>query len=198
MSDLEIRFESFRDQSILDVGCGLTGIVYFINAKRKVGLDPLAYQYYQWNGYWGSHVELIQAIGEKIPLINKSFDTVFCINALDHAYEPSTIILEIRRVLKPGGMFVLHVDLDSPLRKLHKLVRPRCAILHPCSLSYDWLMDELDKGFDVLKVHRDLEVFRPRLANIKYEAFWDGLIYRHTGWKLFVNHVWIKGVKCNE
>jgi ubiquinone/menaquinone biosynthesis C-methylase UbiE len=77
LAELDISFDSFRDQAILDVGCGPVGIVYFIDAARSVGLDPLASQYSQWNGHWGKRIELIQADGQCMPLAAESFDSVF-------------------------------------------------------------------------------------------------------------------------
>ena len=192
LAELELDWASFSDQVILDVGCGPTGIAYFLDAKTSFGLDPVADQYEQWNGYWGKRIQLVPGTGEKIPFPNGSFDTVFCINCIDHTLDPDTILLEISRVLKPGGLLVFHVDLDSPLRKLHKVVNRRCGTLHPHSLSHEWLLRELRRNFTILKIHRDPEVFKPIWRQIKYEAYWDGLIYRHTGWKTFINHVWLK------
>jgi SAM-dependent methyltransferase len=195
LAELDIPFGSFREQAILDVGCGPVGIVFFLEAKKSVGLDPLAAQYARWNGYWGKQVELIQADGASMPLARESFDSVFCINVLDHTFNPSGVLGEIDRVLKPGGKVVLHVDLDSPLRKLHKAFKSISGVLHPQSLTYDWLLEQLSSYFDVVKVHRDPLVFKPTWSQMRYEAYWDGLIYRFTRAKAFTNHVWVTAVK---
>ena len=195
LAQLELDFASFRDQVVLDIGCGPTGISYFLDAKISLGLDPLADQYEQWNGYWGKRIRLIPGAGEKIPLKNGSIDTVFCINCIDHSFAPGTILREIARVLGPGGLLVFHVDLDSPLRKLHKMLRKRCGTPHPHSLSYEWLLGKLEKDFNILRIQHDPEVFKPIWRQMRYEAYWDGLIYRLTGSKAFVNHVWLKASK---
>jgi SAM-dependent methyltransferase len=194
-AELDIPFDSFREQEMVDVGCGPVGIVYFLDAKRNVGVDPLADQYEQWNGHWGKRVELIKSVGEAIPLSSSAFDAVFCINCLDHTFNPGAILREIARILKPGGLLVLHTDLDSPLRKLHKMVRKGCAELHPQSLTYEWLLSELSRDFKILKIHRDPAVFRPTWSQMRYEGFWDGLIYRFTRSNVFINHVWLKAVR---
>jgi SAM-dependent methyltransferase len=194
-TELDIPFDSFREQAMVDVGCGPVGIVYFLDAKRNVGVDPLADQYEQWNGYWGKRVELVKSVGEAIPLSSSAFDAVFCINCLDHTFNPGAILREIARIVKPGGLLVLHTDLDSPLRKLHKMVRKGCAELHPQSLTYEWLTSELSRDFKILKTHRDPTVFRPTWSQMHYEAFWDGLIYRFTRSNVFINHVWLKAVR---
>lgn len=197
LDGIGIAFESFQAQRILDVGCGPVGVCYFIDAKLSLGIDPLAHQFQEWNGYWGRYVKLMQGMGEMTPIKGGVFDTIFCINVLDHSLAPAAIISEISRVLKPEGILVLHVDLDSPLRRLHKLLRPNCGVLHPHSLSYDWLTNELQKNFHILRISRDPKVFDFRLTNLKYEGFWDGITYRITGWNLFINHVWMKCAKRN-
>jgi len=195
LAELHLDFDSFCNDVILDLGCGPTGIAYFLPAKQSFGLDPLAENYEKWNGYWGKRIQLVSGVGEKIPLKSASIDTVFCVNCVDHTRHPEAVLREIGRVLRPGGLLIFHVDLDSPLRRLHKLVRRRCGILHPHSLSYDWLLRIVTRKFNVMEIHRDPEAFKPIWRQMKYEAYWDGLIYRFTGSTRFVNHIWLKAVK---
>jgi SAM-dependent methyltransferase len=197
LSSVGLSLSAFTDQHVLDVGCGPTGVVYFIEAERRVGIDPLADQYEQWNGYWGRPIELITSNAEAMPLADESFDTVFCVNCLDHTRNPAAVISEIARVLKPGGTLVLHVDLDSPLRKLHKRVRPHAGVMHPHSLTHDWLHAHLVEPFDIKTMQRDPHVFQATRAQMRYEAFWDGLFYRLTrGSHIWINHVWLRAERC--
>lgn len=197
LRSLDLSLSWFAEQHVLDVGCGPTGAVYFVNAARRVGLDPLADLYEEWNGHWGSPIELISAHAETMPLDDRSFDTVFCVNCLDHTRNPAVVISEIARVLKPGGTLVLHVDLDSPLRRLHKRVRPHAGIMHPHSLTYDWLRAHLVRSFAIRATARDPEAFRPTLRQMRYEAFWDGLLYRLTKADTWVNHVWLRADRAS-
>jgi SAM-dependent methyltransferase len=195
LGEINIPFDSFRDQAVLDVGCGPVGIIFFLEAKKNVGLDPLAGEYAQWNGYWGKRIDLVRAGGESMPLESESFDSVFCINVLDHTFNPMGVLRELHRVLKPGGRLVLHVDLDSPLRKLHKAVKRASGTLLPQSLTYEWLLGQLEPNFCLEKVHRDPDVFRAKWSQMRYEAYWDGVIYRVTRSKAFMNHVWVSAAK---
>jgi len=195
LTELDLSFDFFQDQLILDVGCGPTGIIYFLNPKAGFGLDPLAHEYERWNGHWGRKVQLIPGCGEDMPFRSDSIDTVFCVNCIDHTANPAAVLAEIARVLKPGGLLVFHVDLDSPLRKLHKRIRKRCSMQHPHSLTYEWLSKTLERNFEIVKVHRDPSVFKPTWRQMRYEAYWDGLIYRVTRWSVFMNHVWLKAQK---
>jgi ubiquinone/menaquinone biosynthesis C-methylase UbiE len=197
LEELGLSLDGFRGQRVLEVGCGPTGIVYFIDAERRVGLDPLGDFYARWNGHFGPPIELVSAKAEAMPFDSASFDTVFCTNCLDHTEDAPAVLAEIARVLRPSGLLVVHVDLDSPLRKLHKLVKPRTAgALHPLSLSYGWLRSQLEQNFDVLQEHRDPEVFRLTRSQIRYEAYWDGLMYRLTrGAPMWINHAWMKAAR---
>jgi SAM-dependent methyltransferase len=127
-----------------------------------------------------------------MPFEDSSFDAVFCINSADHSQSPQAVISECARVLRPGGIFVFFVDLDSPLRKLHKRVRRNEGIAHPHSLTYGWLASQLEGRFVVEAECPDLNTFKPNWQNLRYEAYWDGLLYRLTKSPTWMHHVWIR------
>jgi SAM-dependent methyltransferase len=51
--------------------------------------------------------------GEEIPVRSESVELVICCNVLDHASDPTAILREIHRVLKPNGMFYFDVHTFS-------------------------------------------------------------------------------------
>jgi SAM-dependent methyltransferase len=51
--------------------------------------------------------------GEEIPVHSESVELVICCNVLDHASDPTTILREIHRVLKPNGNFYFDVHTFS-------------------------------------------------------------------------------------
>jgi arsenite methyltransferase len=59
-----------------------------------------------------SNVELREAPGDHLPLADAALDGVFANMYLHHAPDPSAAILEMVRVLKPGGVLCL-TDLDT-------------------------------------------------------------------------------------
>ncbi len=95
-------------ETVLDVGSGPDGIIFYANGKRNVAVDPLMFSYL---GFMPRRkgVHLVASIGENLPFKSNSFETVFCMNALDHTVSPESVLGEIRRVLKPGGTAVMHV-----------------------------------------------------------------------------------------
>lgn len=60
----------------------------------------------------------IQCDGAQLPTSNEAFDAVICSEILEHVYDPSLVLQEVYRVLKPGGcllatvpfLFRIHAD----------------------------------------------------------------------------------------
>jgi ubiquinone/menaquinone biosynthesis C-methylase UbiE len=70
-----------------------------------------------------------------IALETESIDLVYCISVLEHIPDFHAVIAEVRRVLRPGGIFVLTFDVD--LRGNFELG----------PASYARLMDALNNSF---------------------------------------------------
>ncbi len=94
---------------VLDVGCGISTVLHFVGGERY-GIDPLADKYKQIYSY-PEGIDIRKGFGEEIPFPDKYFDIVFCSSALDHVTDPQKTIGETHRVLKPGGYFVLSVEI---------------------------------------------------------------------------------------
>lgn len=58
------------------------------------------------------NLKCIQGVGENIPIEGNSVDYVFANMFLHHVENPSTVIQEMYRILKPGGKLVI-TDLDE-------------------------------------------------------------------------------------
>lgn len=99
-----------RDNTkVLDVGCGISTVLHFIDGERY-GIDPLADKCKQLYSY-PEGIDIRKGFGEKIPFPDEFFDIVFCSSALDHVTDPQKTIDETHRVLRPGGYFVLSVEI---------------------------------------------------------------------------------------
>ncbi len=98
-------------QSVLDVGCGkgvLTRlIVEAFRPKRVVALDVDPREIELARRYLGSRVgdtiELHQADAMQLPFADGEFDAAFEISTLHHVADWRQALVEIARVLKPGG-----------------------------------------------------------------------------------------------
>jgi 2-polyprenyl-3-methyl-5-hydroxy-6-metoxy-1,4-benzoquinol methylase len=116
------QLEPFSGQSILDAGCGDGRLCYDMRRQnaRIVGCD-----------YSEAALRFARAFSPEVSFFNQGleelrtaggFDQVLFIETLEHI-EPasvSTVLENIHRVLKPGGMLVLTVpSLGLPLEKKH-------------------------------------------------------------------------------
>jgi len=97
---------------VLDLACG-TGLVTGYAAKKTgpngtvIGIDPTpdllaaAGQ----KTFEGGDVELIEGYGEDLPFEDSSFDVALCSQGLQYVSDREKVFQELRRVLKPGGVF---------------------------------------------------------------------------------------------
>ncbi len=178
-----LDFSFFQDKLVCEIGCGPFGMIYFADAKGKIGVDPLIPYYQELELLSNDRVgdmTLIPSGAESLPQIqDDSVDVVICYNVLDHVQRPGNVLSEISRILKNGGIFYLncHVvgSLLIPVRKMLKFVDPP----HPHHFSTKDLRFLLDKmSFDVLreKVYRmtpsltSLKALAGRLAMFHYSV----------------------------
>lgn len=105
-----IEKEFYRGKKILDIGCGPLGSLEWADtASKRIGLDPLADKY-KMLGTDRQAMEYVNAEAEKMPFPDDTFDVVSTFNSLDHVEDLDRVIAEIKRVLKPGGIFLLLTD----------------------------------------------------------------------------------------
>lgn len=120
--------------TIVDFGCG-SGIVLASLApcaQSAIGLDisELSIQAAA-KRCPTDHVRLIQTDVAKVPLEDNCADVVYSLEVLEHVWDPETVLKEMIRVLKPGGLlFVttphgfsldLHLARHRSIKMLHLL-----------------------------------------------------------------------------
>jgi ubiquinone/menaquinone biosynthesis C-methylase UbiE len=117
-------------QYILDVACG-DGYYSRKMAARgatveAIDLEPTRIRNARtYHNVPGVHYGLANA--ETLPFADATFDKVVSVCALEHFNDPQAAITEMRRVLKPGGTLVLHVDsftyrgISNELREHHRV-----------------------------------------------------------------------------
>jgi hypothetical protein len=109
-------------QSVVEIGAGpYPAIAAAPRWRRAVAVDPLAKGYAE-EGLLpaaADHITYIEAPGEKIPLPAGFADLVIIENALDHVSDPGAVLAEIVRLLRPGGLLWLLVDLSTYSDHMH-------------------------------------------------------------------------------
>lgn len=97
---------------ILDIGCGPRGsLEWATNAGRRFGVDPLANDYLML-GAIDHGMRYLCAPSERIPVPDGYCDAVFSFNSLDHVEDVERTLREIARITRPGGVFLLLVEVN--------------------------------------------------------------------------------------
>jgi len=117
---LEADVGPLQGKRLLEVGCG-NGL--FITAAYQAGAQAYGVEPTQ-DGFYGETFAIAKdlaarmgmqedaiqdAPGERLPFPPNSFDVVYSCNVLEHVQDPSVVLQEMSRVLKPGGMLHLTV-----------------------------------------------------------------------------------------
>lgn len=115
------RLLAGRAGRLLDLGCHggyLTNIIIQASGAAVTGIDisPAAVAYAQ------THVPAAQFvvgdIQDGLPFPDGSFATVTAFDVLEHVPYLDRVLREVRRVLAPGGLFVVGVPRETPLWRL--------------------------------------------------------------------------------
>lgn len=122
-----------EDKVILEVGCGKGEILKFIASKYKprymVGIDPMISDVYKAEE--GDHWKMCKGDALDLSFPNQSFDLVISVAAFEHISNLDQCLAEIKRVLKPGGVFYTEY---GPIWS--------CIIGHHC---LNWIKEEVLK-----------------------------------------------------
>lgn len=142
-----------RRGSVLDVGCGSSRIIAAL--PKAVGLD-IAHRKLRW--LRPRHDRLVRATGTSLPFADASFDTVVCSAVIGYVSDPAALVLELGRVLRPGGTLILGTPdygrrLWRVLERLYGLVIPGGYVRDLVSrFTYRALTARLDAlGYEVLE-----------------------------------------------
>jgi len=114
----EARIEDpsfFEGKVVLDIGPGALGFPDACGAAVSIGVEPLAERFAAAGLLIpDSHAVYLAVGAEQVPLVSGTVDVALSRNSLDHVRDPAAVVEEVRRLLRPGGTFILNVDLDHP------------------------------------------------------------------------------------
>lgn len=145
----------YTDKRILDIGCGPRGSLEWATmAAERIGVDPLADKYLKLGAARHS-MTYTKAYLENLPFPDNHFDVVCSFNSLDHVEDLRKSALEISRVVKQGGLFLLIVD-------IHNYPTPT----EPLSLQWDLL----NTHFSAFEVQQEERLRSTRPGRIYFNA----------------------------
>jgi ubiquinone/menaquinone biosynthesis C-methylase UbiE len=106
-SHFDLTEADWVDKVVIDIGCGPRGSLEWADmTKERYGLDPLADKYLEL-GASEHKMRYVVSGAERIPFADGYFDILTSFNNIDHVDDLDRTIAEIKRVVKPGGMFLL-------------------------------------------------------------------------------------------
>jgi glycosyltransferase involved in cell wall biosynthesis/SAM-dependent methyltransferase len=159
---------------VLDVGCGVVPLCNWLSRRghHVTAIDPDAeiidfLDRYNLNAFYDSNVDFKVGHSEQLEFETASFDVVTCVSVLEHVVPGNDrlSLLEIARVLKPGGQLILTFDVAPPpppdegdtewpadRRRYAKPFSPRAAarLLGAISSGYVVSAEPLPAGLDTL------------------------------------------------
>jgi len=129
---------------VLDVGCGTGATVDYLGRQhhlRALGLEYSA-KLLGAGVMRQPDLPVLQAAGDQLPLATGQFDAVLAECSLSVMGQPGWALAEFRRVLRPGGLLLLH---DVYARHPEGLARLRSLPFESC-LRGAWSQPELLAG----------------------------------------------------
>lgn len=160
---------------VLEIGSGTGANLEFLpSAVTWTGADPNPY----------SHVHALRAAAllgvrsshccaaaERLPFADGRFDAVLSTLTICSVREPERALAEVRRVLKPGGLFVFLEHVAARDGSPHRKVQQRAAPFFRCCLRCNPLLETerliRQAGFlqgEIERFEADLPVVRPHIA----------------------------------
>ncbi len=113
MLNLEKRLQEFEGGKILDVATGRGEFIHFLVHTIKsfdeiVGIDITDMAFREIMGFFEDHaVKLHKMDAYKMDFRDETFDTVCLSNSIHHFNDVDKVFSEMKRILKPGGNFVI-------------------------------------------------------------------------------------------
>ena len=119
------KYDLNKEGSMLDVGCGegrhIFGVMQEFPMMKCIGLDmdndslqkaEEGYAYFESISDAGA--EFMKGSAYSLPFSDNTFDLIVCSEVLEHLHEYNDAVIEINRVLKPGGKFYASVPASWP------------------------------------------------------------------------------------
>lgn len=162
---------------VLEIGAGDGGnLALYAPGIRLTLLEPnpymLSYLREACNGRDYTCISVVEGYGERLPFPEQSFDTVITTHVLCSVSSQQQVLAEIRRVLRPGGMFLFveHVA-DAPRTLVYhtqRLINPLWkAVGDGCHLTRDTGAAILAAGFSTVEI-------------VPYKAGWPAIVSPHV------------------
>lgn len=103
---------------LLDIGCGFG---FFLNAMKQHQWNVAGIEISKDGGQYAKdyyHIEIYSKPLEALSLPDNHFDVVTLFYVIEHIADPLTVLKEVNRILKPGGLILIRWPHTTPIVKL--------------------------------------------------------------------------------
>lgn len=152
---LDVDPEVFLNACIVEFGPGPAGIVEYLNARKKIAIEPLYEQYRAMFPHLeNSSVEYHSTPAEDCsPIADACADLVICYNMLDHVLDPERVLHHMARVSRKDALLLFQVNVYCSTAAISQKSGLH-AELHPHSFTQESVIKLLGRfGFETYKQH---------------------------------------------
>lgn len=178
MEDRKIALLSNLEGHVLEIGAGTGPNLRYFNGKAKwFGIEPNPYMHHYLKKEaqrLGRSANLLESEAEQLPFETNSFDAVVSTLVLCSVKNPSKVLQEVLRVLKPQGKFIFIEHVAAPegrwTKNLQNFIQPVWSLLGDgCHPNRDTLKAIMQAGFAHVAAehfHIPVPIAGPHIAGV--------------------------------
>jgi SAM-dependent methyltransferase len=158
--------DELNSARIVEIGCGPLGMIEYLPGLDKVGFDPLNDHYQKlFRDVRSGDVRYVTQLESLVADRREGFDLLICFNVLDHTPDPLLILRQAMSLLRPGGRFLVEVNLvRDGWPQTHEHRR-----MHPSPLRLETVAGWLSSyALEIDKIVSD----EPNADNEFFSMFW--------------------------